>query len=885
MKILNVRALRGPNFWSRRPALEVLVDLELLRDSSSEMLPGFNDRLMTWLPGLIEHRCSEGVRGGFHMRLRRGTYLAHILEHVTLELQTLAGTEVGYGRARETTCEGVYKVAIRYEEEEVGKASLGVAHRLLLAAIYDLPFDIVAEVRALRELVDRVCLGPSTKAIVDAAKDRQIPVQRLNAGSLVQLGYGARQRRIWTAETDQTSAIAESIAHDKELTKSLLKSAGVPVPQGRVVTDPDDAVAAAEDIDGNVVVKPIDANHGRGVFMDLSDPALIRNAYTAAANEGSGVIVEQFIPGHEHRLLVIGGKLIAAARGEAAGIVGDGIHTISELIDLQINSDPRRGDDESCPLNPVLLDALTLTELSNQGYQPDQVPADGVRILVRRNDNLSEDVTDLVHPSVAEHAVIAANVVGLDIAGIDLVTTDISQPLEGQSGAIVEVNAGPGLLPHLQPVIGQPRPVGAAIVETLFPAGQTGRIPIVSVTGTNGKTTTTRLVATMLNRAGYRVGMTCTDGIFVGERLIDQGDCAGPQSARKVLMNPAVEAAVLECARGGILREGLGFDKCDVAIVTNIGSADHLGQYDLHTPEDMYKVKRTPVDVVPQHGCAVLNAQDPLVARMQELSAGEVIFFARDPQHPVIQTHRDAGRRAVTVRDGSIILSHGLQEYALITLDQVTCTHGGRVGFQIDNVLAAVAAAWFLTIPNSAMVQTLQGFQGNLTDNPGRFSVMDLQGRTVIAFDGRNELALHSLIDACDAFPHQHRAIVYSGEGDRRDEDLINQGRLLGQHFDLVTLCETDRHDPRPSGQVTRLLRQGLEQGTRCRECLPQPDWSLAIDRAWLSLPEQGLLVIQTSTIPETILKLQQLSGHEPSEVLPRMPLANPRRESLSSTA
>jgi len=884
MNILSVRALRGPNLWSRRPALEVLVDLELLRDSSSEILPEFNDRLMTWLPGLIEHRCSEGVRGGFHIRLRRGTYLAHILEHVTLELQTLAGNEVGYGRARETSQEGIYKVAIRYENEEVGKACLETARRLCLAAVYDHPFEIVTEVRTLKDLADRVCLGPSTKAIVDAAQARQIPVQRLSTGSLVQLGYGARQRRIWTAETDQTSAIAESIASDKELTKSLLKSAGVPVPYGRVVTDADDAVAAADDIDGNVVVKPIDANHGRGVFMDLRDPALIRTAYDAAAKEGSGVIVEQFIPGHEHRLLVIGGKLVAAARGEAASVIGNGVQTISELVDSQINSDPRRGDDESCPLNPVLLDALTLTELSNQGYLPDQIPPDGTRVLVRRNDNLSEDVTDVVHPSVAEHAIIAASVVGLDIAGIDLVTIDISRPLEAQAGAIVEVNAGPGLLPHLQPLIGKPRPVGSAIIETLFPQGATGRIPLVAVTGTNGKTTTTRLVAAMLDRAGYRVGLTCTDGIFVGERLIDRGDCAGPQSARKVLMNPAVEAAVLECARGGILREGLGFDHCDVAIVTNIGTGDHLGQYDLHTPADMYKVKRTPVDVVLPTGCAVLNAADPLVAQMAELSAGDVVFFARDAEHEVVRQHRAAGRRTVTVQNGTIILSQGLQDQPLIQLERVPCTHGGRIDFQIDNVLAATAAAWFLGVPNAVMSQSLQSFQGNQTDNPGRFTVLELQSRTVIAFDGRNELALDSLISACAAFPHEQRSIVYSGEGDRRDEDLIAQGRLLGQHFDLVTLCESDTHDTRPSGEVLRLLRSGLEQGIRCRECRQQRDWSHAVDGSWQALPPRGLLVIQTSTIPETTQKLQQLSGYDPSDMPPRMPLANIKREPLSSS-
>jgi cyanophycin synthetase len=595
MRLLKVLALRGPNIWSRHTIIEAWVDLGPLRDLSSERFPGFNDRLMAWLPSLIEHRCSVGERGGFYQRLRRGTYLAHILEHTTLELQTLAGTPVGFGKARETSQEGVYKVAIRYQEEVLGRECLDVARALLMAAVFDQPFEIDVHVNRLRQLADRVCLGPSSNAIVDAAKARNIPVRRLNSRSLVQLGQGVRQRRIWTAETDNTSAIAESIAQDKDLTKKLLRSAGIPVPEGREVESPEDAWEAAQELKGSVVVKPTDGNHGRGVFTDLTEEQQIKTAYLNAIDEGSGVLVERFASGLQHRLLVVGGKLVAAARGDTAEITGDGQHTIAELLDSQINADPRRGEDEASLLDMVEIDSLLNVELMRQGYAPESIPVAGVRVTIRRHDTPTVDVTDLVHPSIAEHAVQAAQVVGLDIAGLDIVAEDIGRPLEDQGGVVVEVNAGPGLLMHLRPTVGKKRPVGEAILATLFPNPEdNGRIPVVSVTGTNGKTTCARLVTSILKSAGYFVGMTCTDGVTVDGRVIDQGDCAGPRSAKNVLLNPLVDAAVFESARGGILREGLGVDKCDVAIVTNIGEADHLGKAFIDSPEDMFKVKRTP---------------------------------------------------------------------------------------------------------------------------------------------------------------------------------------------------------------------------------------------------------------------------------------------------
>jgi len=862
--------LRGPNIWSRNPVIEAWVDLGPLRDSPSNTLPGFNDRLMTWLPGLIEHRCSEGYRGGFHQRLRWGTYLAHILEHTALELQTLAGSAVGYGRARETSEAGVYKVVFRYQEETLGLESMRTARRLLLAAVYDQPFNLAAEVTRLRDLGERFLLGPSTKAIVDAAEKLGIPARRMNSGSLVQLGFGAKQRRIWTAETDQTSAIAESIAQDKELTKSMLLAAGVPVPHGRLVSDPSDAWTAAQEIGLPVVVKPRDANHARGVFVDLTTQKQVETAFTDALKEGSGVIVEQFAPGAEHRLLIVGNDMVAASRGDAAFIVGDGIHTAAELIDLQVNSDPRRGDDELNPLMPILRDNVTATVLDRQGWCFDDIVPNGSQVMVRRHDRLEEDVTDIVHPSIVEHAVFAAKIIGLDIAGIDMVVEDITRPLEEQRGVFVEVNAGPGLLMHLEPMIGQPRPVGEAIVSHLFPNGETGRIPIVSVTGTNGKTTTCRLIARMLKAAGRHVGLASSDSVTIDGRQIDSGDCAGPRSAKKVLLNPLVDAAVFESARRGILREGLGFDKCDVAVVTNIGGGDHLGQWDLHTPEDMYKVKRSPVDVVLPTGAAVLNAADPLVMKMVILCAGRVILFSRNPDQPELIEHCAVGHAVVTVRENAIVLKTGTHETRLMSLAEIPCTHGGRVGFQIENVLAATGAAWSLGLSLEEIRAGLQSFQGNLLDDPARFNVYEIAGKTMIVVDCRNASALAAVIDTLPQFPHRSRTVVYSGEQDRRDVDLSDQGRLLGAAFDQIVLCEIEDDTLRPPGDVMRCLQSGIEQVTTTARVSEVGDWATAVDAAWKALGVGELLVVQSTSIPKTVRKIQSIVGLEPAEA-PRL--------------
>ncbi|MEI7460765.1 MAG: cyanophycin synthetase, partial [Pirellula sp.] len=527
MQILKVNKLRGPNIWANSPVLEAWVDLEELKDTSSEMIPGFNERLMAWLPSLVEHRCSVGERGGFFVRLRRGTYMAHILEHVALELQSLAGTPVGFGRARETNVDGIYKVAVAYREEKLGLACIDKAFELILAAVHDSPFDVEAEVSKLRDFAHDVCLGPSTKAIVDAAKARGIPWRRLNESSLVQLGYGHNQRRICTAEADSTSAIAESIAQDKDLTRMLLKTIGVPTPEGRPVESAEDAWEAAEDIGLPVVVKPQYGNHGRGVATNLQDRQQVEAAYLAAREEGSSIICERHAPGDDYRVLVIGGKMVAAARREPAHVFGDGQSTVQQLIDV-VNKDPRRSDGHSTSLSFIKIDAVALGVLLEQGLTPDIIAPLGKKVLIRRNANLSTggtaaDVTDLVHPDVARQCVEAARVIGLDIAGVDVVAQDITQPLQGQRGVIVEVNAGPGLRMHIEPSSGLPRPVGQAIIDMMYPENNNGRVPIVSVTGVNGKTTTTRLIAHLVACSGKKVGMTCTDGIYIAGRRIDSG--------------------------------------------------------------------------------------------------------------------------------------------------------------------------------------------------------------------------------------------------------------------------------------------------------------------------------------------------------------------------
>jgi cyanophycin synthetase len=713
LDIREIHLLRGPNIWANYPVLEAWVDLGSLKDASSEEIPGFNERLKSWLPGMIEHRCSVGERGGFFQRLDRGTYPAHILEHVTLELQTLAGHPLGFGKARETCVEGLYKVIVRYLDEVVVQECLRSARELLLAAYTGGTFDVAAEVTRLQDVVDRNALGPSTKAIVDAAKERGIPWRRLQEGrSLIQFGQGAKQRRIWTAESDRTGAIAEYIAQDKDLTRTFLRQAGVPVPDGRTVNDPDDAWSAAEEVGLPVVVKPTDANHGRGVFIDLSTREQVIEAYPRALKEGTGVMVERFIPGVDHRLLVVGSSLIAASRGDPAIVVGDGENTIERLIEDQLNSDPRRGELETCPwdkIDVVNWDPVILTDLQNQGYLPDSVPHDGERVLVARFANWAIDITDDVHPSVSEHAVIAAKAAGLDICGVDVVCEDISKPLEQQGGAIVEINASPGLLMHLKPAVGKVRPVGEAIIDMLFPADNDGRIPVIGITGTNGKTTTARLLAHLLKAGGKFLGVNCSETLQFGERIAASAHGDRIAGAQGVLLHPWTEVAICETSAESIILEGMGYDHCQIGVVLNVGS-EHLGLGYIDTLEQMTKVKRCVVDVVLPGGTAVLNADDAHVAGMASSCKGNVMFFSRDAASALLIEHRAKGGRAVYVQGESIQLAEGGSSRCLCALSEVSLPIAGHFVFHIENVLAAVGAAWAHGLSDETIVAGLKSF-------------------------------------------------------------------------------------------------------------------------------------------------------------------------------
>lgn len=863
MEFRKVLALRGPNIWANFPVLEAWIDLGELKDTPSNEIPGFNDRLMSWLPGMIEHRCSIGERGGFFQRLRNGTYMAHITEHVALELQTLAGLEVGFGKARETSEEGVYKVVVEYIEETVARECLTVARELVDAAAYDRPFNAAKEIGRLRDLAQQVCLGPSTGAIVQAARNRNIPFRRLNTESLVLFGHGRKQRRIQAAETDRTSAIAEAIAQDKEMTRMLLRSVGVPTPCGRPVKDADDAWEAAEDIGLPVVIKPQDGNQGRGVATNLTSREQVVRAYQAAKMEGESVLIEKFAPGHDYRVLVVGDRVVAAARREPAHVMGDGVHTIVELVE-QANADPRRGEHHATVLSKIKLDAIALGVLADQGFTPESAPPAGQIVLIRRNANLSTggtaiDVTERVHPAVAACAVDAAKIVGLDIAGVDVVAQDISRPLCEQGGVIVEVNAAPGLRMHLEPSVGISRPVGEAIVDLLIPPGDTGRIPIVAVTGVNGKTTTTRFITHILRGTGKSVGMTCTDGIFLNDRRIDSGDCSGPQSARSVLMNPSVDMAVLETARGGILREGLAFDYCDVAVVTNIGDGDHLGLSDIHTPEDLAKVKRCIVEAVAPGGHAILNANDPLVVDMAAHCHGEVVFFATDAAHPVVVRHRGVGGRAAFVRDHQIVLAEGEREETVISLDRLPLTRNGQITFQVENSLASIAAAWSLGISMDIIRARAESIAADIDKVPGRFNVLEIEGATVVVDYGHNSHSLAAVIEAISNFPNQRRTCVYSTAGDRRDCDIVRQGELLGAAFDRIVLYEDHYLRGRAQGEIMGLFRKGLESATRAKEIIEITGATKAAEAALTTTQPGELVLLQADAIDETV---QWLRGY-----------------------
>ncbi len=849
MEVTRIRALRGPNLWCRCTAIEAVVQCSD-RERAIERMPGFEPRLRALFPTIGE--LHPTVRG-------RPLSLAHVLENATLALQAQAGCPVMFGHTAATPEPGVYQVAVQYTEEAVGRRAVALAEQLIAAAQSDGgSFDAEAAIAELRELDESERLGPSTGAIVDAAVARGIPYRRLTRGSLVQFGWGARQRRIQAAEVDATSGVAEAIAQDKELTKQLLHAAGVPVPLGRPVTDADDAWAAAQQIGLPVVVKPQDGNQGKGVTVNIATREQLDAAWAAAAEYGAAM-VEKFLPGFDYRLLVVGDRLVAAARRDPPQVIGDGVSTVRALVDA-VNLDPRRGEGHATSLTRIRLDAIALGRLESQGLTPDSVPALGQRVVLRNNANLSTggtatDVTDTVHPEVAARAVDAARTVGLHICGVDLVCENVTDPLEQQHGGVVEVNAAPGLRMHVSPSYGRGRPVGEAIVDELFAPGDDGRVPVVAVTGTNGKTTTARLINHLLVASGLRTGMTNTDGVYVNGRQTDSGDCSGPKSARNVLLHPEVEAAVFEVARGGVLREGLGFDRCDVAVVTNIGSGDHLGMNYITTVEDLALLKRVIVRNVAPDGCAVLNATDPHVAAMAAGCPGSVIFFGADRHHPVMAMHRAQGRRTVYVDGDALVAAEGAWRER-VALRDVPVTRGGTLGFQIDNVMASVAAAWALGLHWDAIRRGLATFKNDTHGAPGRFNVMEFRGATVIADYGHNTDAMRALVAAVETLPAQRRSVVISGAGDRRDCDIRDQTAILGDAFDDVILYQDAAQRGRADGEVMGLLRQGLATARRTQAIDEIRGEFVAIDAALDRLRPGDLSLILVDQVEQALAHL-----------------------------
>ncbi len=861
--VRSLRVLRGPNLYAYMPVLHLVMDIGPYEEQPSSSFPGFVERITEWLPGLQKHQCSVGKPGGFIERLRRGTYLAHITEHITLELQTLMGFNVAFGRARGAGEEGVYNVVIAYKEEESGKAAFETALKLTLAAMHDEPFDFEVELEKLLEIADDYRLGPSTAAIVDAARARNIPVLRLMPkGSLVQLGYGIHQRRILASETSHTSAIAVDICQEKPLTNHLLRTVGVPVPDGGTSYSEDEAWKIAQRIGLPVVLKPEAGNQGKGVSVNLQTEAEVREAYQIASNWDDAVLVESFIEGEDYRLLIVNGRMVAAARRDPALVVGDGQRTIRELVE-EINADPRRRPGHSSVLTRIKLDEAAKLVLTQQGSLDfNSVPEAEQVVKLRQNANLSTggtsaDITDLVHPSNARIGELAAQILGLDVAGIDVLCKDISRPLSEQDGAIVEVNAAPGLRMHLHPTSGQPRDVGQPIVEMLYPDGAASRIPIIAITGTNGKTTVTRLIGHIYQTAHKTVGRTSTEGAYIDEERILSGDCAGPKSAQAILLHPRVEVAVLETARGGILREGLAFDRCSVGVVTNI-SSDHLGQGGINTLEELARVKQVVIESVAKDGAAILNADDNLVAEMAAATDGRVVYFSQSEQNHVMEAHLAEGGWGVFVSEGIITLAKGSDRVDLTALERVPFTYGGKIRFQIANALAAVAAAWAAGVNPAIIGRALTTFKTDMGSMPGRFNLMELNGVEILLDYGHNQAAMSALAEAVTALEPRRTILAIGLPGDRRDEDIIATFDATLAFADEFVLYDLEDLREREPLELPKMMQSHLPEGTPSTLAANDKE---AIAIAWKRVNPGDRLVITADIVDHALKTVESLAA------------------------
>ena len=868
MQTLDSRVFIGPSTWALARVIQLTVDIGELEERPTNKIEGFTDRLVQLIPTLYDHQCSVGRPGGLIERMHDGTWMGHVLEHVALELQNLAGSEVARGLTRSTDLTGVYNVVYQYHQRDLGLAAGELARRLLNWIIYDSDpdFNFESEMVALIRLAERLDYGPSTRALVDEAERRAIPVMRLDDGySLVQLGHGVHQQRIWATTTSLTSNIAVDLASNKRLTNQMLRGIGIPVPRGATVTDVDDAVRAARSIGYPVVLKPVDGNHGRGVRINLKSEAEVRANFDVAQSESrSGrIIVESFIEGNDHRILVVGGKVVAVAERVPAHVRGDGERTVQELIDIT-NEDPRRGIGHEKVLTRIAVDDALTDLLGNQGLSLDAVPEAGRIVQLRLTGNLSTggtaiDRTEDIHPDNVEIAEQAARVIGLDIAGIDMLVRDISKPIKDQNGAICEVNAGPGFRMHTNPTEGHPRDVARPVIERLFPPGADSRVPIIAVTGSNGKTTTTRMIAHILKMAGKRVGMTTTDGIYIDGTQILKGDMSGPQSARMVLQNPTVEVAILETARGGILRQGLGFDRCDVGVVTNI-TGDHLGKSGVESIKDLAQVKAVVPRAVFRDGFSVLNADDPRCMAIARYARGDLVLFSMDAESERIREHLRSRGIAVVLREtaeGEVLyVLEGRRETAVLNVRHIPATFEGRARFNIKNALAATSAAYVANCSIEMIRTGLRSFTTSFYQTPGRANVASVHGFQVLIDYCHNPAGLEELADFVTRLNPKRTVAMIAMPGDRRNEDIATFGQIAASSFDQFVIREDRSPRGRRPGEVAGLMRQALlDNGIDIDAIRVIPD-ELEATRAALESAESDDLVLLLADTPDKVWEI-----------------------------
>ncbi len=868
MKIIDIRAMRGPNYWSiRRHKLIVMkLDLQEMEEKPTNLIPGFLERLKAMFPTMYEHRCSEDQAGGFFNRVEEGTWMGHVIEHIALEIQTLAGMDCGFGRTRGTGEPGVYSVVFSYMEEKVGVFSAKSAVRIAQALIDGADYDLATDIQMMREIREDERLGPSTGSIVEEAQSRGIPWIRLNRHSLVMLGYGMNQKRIQATITSQTSSIAVEIACDKEDTKNLLEASNIPVPRGRIIYDEEDLKLAIDSIGYPVVLKPINGNHGRGATINVKDWTGAIEALELAKRVSRAVIVEKYITGFDHRVLLINYKFIAAAKRTPAMVTGDGKQTIQQLID-EVNSDPRRGYGHEKVLTAIKVEETTLNILKEKELSLESVLPKGTELHLKATANLSTggtstDITELVHPFNVFMCERIARIIGLDICGIDIMTNDISRPLDEDGGAVLEVNAAPGFRMHIAPTQGLPRNVAEPVIDMLYPQGSNVRIPIVAVSGTNGKTTTTRLIAHMAKTAGHKVGFTTTDGIYIQNQMVQKGDCTGPISSEFVLKDPTVDFAVLECARGGILRAGLGFHNCDIGIVTNV-AADHLGLRDINTLEDMARVKGVIPESVFPNGYAILNADDDLVVQMSKKLSCKVAFFSLNENNPIVKKHCEAGGLAAIAENGYVTISKGNWKIRVDKIVSIPLTFSGKAIFMIQNILPAVLTGFIRNFKMEDIRLALETFIPSPVQTPGRMNLFQFKKYQVMVDYAHNPAgfqAIGKFLEKIDAKP---KVGVIAGVGDRRDEDIILLGTLAGQMFDEIVVRQDRNLRGRSEQEIIDLMLVGIHQVNPDKIVKVIPTEKEAIDYVMKQSKKGSFITICSDVVPDALEQIMKYKEDE----------------------